>query len=59
MNIKPQSDDKYQKLMEAYKALRRNPEKRERALMYLRDAQELDRLGEVSPDVVTAWQYLG
>lgn len=52
-------DERYQKLMERYKTLRRNPDKREKALVHLREAQELDRMGEVSPELVEAWQNLG
>jgi hypothetical protein len=58
-DFKPQADAQYQKLMSKYKQLRRNPDKRELAIQYLREAQDLDRQGEVSPEVVTAWQYLG
>jgi hypothetical protein len=53
------NDDKYQKLMERYKNLRRDPAKRVESLRTLDAAQKMDIDGLVSEDVVTAWQYLG
>ena len=45
--------------MERYKLLRKDLSKKEKAREYLREAQELDKLGEVSQNVVLAWQNLG
>lgn len=53
------NDEAYQKLMQKYKMLRRNPAKAKGAIKYLNSAQEMDAKGMVSPGVVTAWQYLG
>ena len=53
------NNDKYQKLMELYKKLRRDPAKQAESLRVLDAAQKMDTDGLVSEDVVTAWQYLG
>jgi hypothetical protein len=59
MASKLSNDDKYQKLMERYKKLRRDPAKRVESLRALDAAQKMDIDGLVSENVVTAWQYLG
>lgn len=59
LNLKPQADSQYQRLMTKYKELRGNPDRRDKAIECLREAQDLDRRGEVSPEVSIAWQYLG
>lgn len=59
LNLKSQADEQYETLMTRYKELRGTPGRRPEAMKFLRDAQDLDRQGEVSPEVVTAWQYLG
>jgi hypothetical protein len=53
------NDETYQKLMQKYKKMRRDPKKAKEAVKYLSTAQEMDANGMVSPGVVTAWQYIG
>lgn len=59
MATKMSNDEKYQKLMENYKKLRRDPTQRAKSMKILDAAQKMDIDGLVSQDVVTAWQYLG
>jgi len=53
-----ESDKKYQKLMGAYKVARRDPAHLEKAQTLLKAAQELRKLGEVSPEVIEGMRYL-
>ena len=51
-------DEKYQKVMGAYKMARRDPRKREEADKLLKEAFRLEREGEVSPEVVEGMAYI-
>lgn len=51
-------DEKYQKVMGAYKIARRDPKKREQARKLLDEAFRLEKEGEVSPEVIEGMAYL-
>jgi hypothetical protein len=51
-------DEKYMKLMDSYKSLRRDPNKIEQSQKLLLAAMELVRKGNVSSEVIVASQYL-
>lgn len=51
-------DERYQKVMGAYKVARRDPKKRKEAQRLLAEAFRLEREGEVSPEVVEGMAYL-
>lgn len=51
-------DEKYQRVMGAYKLARRDPKKRKEAQQLLAEAFRLEREGEVSPEVVEGMAYL-
>lgn len=51
-------DEKYQKLMSAYKVMRRDPRKQREAQKLLQAAFALEKKGQVSPDVVLGMAYV-
>jgi hypothetical protein len=51
-------DERYQKVMSAYKVARRDPKKRNEAQKLLAEAFRLEKEGEVSPEVVEGMAYL-
>lgn len=51
-------DERYQKVMSAYKIARRDPNKKEEARKLLDEAFRLEEKGEVSPEVVEGMAYL-
>jgi hypothetical protein len=51
-------DEKYQRVMTAYKIARRDPKKRDEAKKLLDEAFRLEREGEVSPEVIEGMAYV-
>lgn len=51
-------DEKYQRLMSAYKVARRNPNKIKEASKLLNEAWRLEKEGEVSKDVIEGMRYV-
>lgn len=51
-------DERYQKVMSAYKIARRDPKKKDEAKKLLDEAFRLEEKGEVSPEVVEGMAYL-
>ena len=51
-------DEKYQRLMSAYKVARRNPNKIKEASKLLNEAWRLEKEGEVSKEVIEGMRYV-
>lgn len=51
-------DERYQKVMTAYKVARRDPKKQREAQKLLAEAFRLENEGEVSPEVVEGMAYV-
>lgn len=51
-------DEKYQRVMGAYKIARRDPKNREKAQKLLEEAFRIAKKGEVSPEVIEGMRYV-
>lgn len=51
-------DERYQRVMTAYKIVRQDPQRREEARILLNEANRLEDEGEVSPEVVEGMAYI-
>lgn len=52
------NDERYQKIMSAYKVARRDPKRQEQAERLLQEAWDMEDKGEVSEDVIMGMKYL-
>lgn len=55
---KMKDDEKYQRVMGAYKIARRDPKNRDKAQKLLQEAQRLAKGGTVSPEVIEGMRYV-